>query len=246
MKTYLRILNFVKPYWKHLSISIVCTILFAVFNGLSIYLTIPLLDTLFQGGQSQVGQSNVQITQASPIGNTTSMLPDWAIKLEHNISDTFNNFILKGDKIDSLLKICLLVIIAFFLKNIFGYLQAYFLSFVEEGSMKDLRNAAYKHLHLLPMSYFKQERVGNLISRITNDVNVVQSSISAAFLNLIREPLTILVFIGIALSISWQLTLLAFIVLPFSMIIIAGIGLKLRKYSAAIQSKMADITSILQ
>jgi len=245
MKTYIRILNFVKPYWKHLSISIVCTIMFAVFNGLSIYLTIPLLETLFQEGQPQSVQSKVQITQ-SPVANTTSVLPDWITKFGQNLSDSFNNFVLQGDKLDSLLRVCFLVVVAFLLKNIFGYLQAYFLSYVEEGSMKDLRNAAYKHLHQLPMSYFKQERVGNLISRITNDVNVVQSSISAGFLNLIREPLTIIVFIGIAVSISWKLTLLAFIVLPFSMLIIAGIGLKLRKHSTAIQAKMADITSILQ
>jgi len=245
MKTYLRILNFVKPYWKHLSISIVCTIMFAVFNGLSIYLTIPLLTTLFQEGQTQSEQTSLSIT-SSAVGNTTSILPGWVLKAQHSLSDTFNNFVLSGDKLDSLLKICFLVVIAFFLKNIFGYLQAYFLSYVEEGSMKDMRNAAYEHLHQLPMSYFKQERVGNLISRITNDVNVVQSSISAGFLNLIREPLTIVVFIGIAVSISWKLTLLAFVVLPFSMLIIAGIGLKLRKHSTAIQAKMADITSILQ
>ena len=96
------------------------------------------------------------------------------------------------------------------------------------------------------MSYFKHEKIGNLISRITNDVNVVQASISAAFLNMIREPLTIIVFLGIAISISWKLTMLALIVLPFSMIIIAWIGLKLRKQSGIIQSKMADITTILQ
>jgi subfamily B ATP-binding cassette protein MsbA len=246
MKTYLRILNFVKPYWRHLTISIICTILFAVFNGLSIYLTIPLLSTLFQGGQSQSGQPTMQMSQPSAISTTTSILPQWVVKLGHDVSDTFNNFVLQENKLDSLFRICLLVVIAFLFKNIFGYLQAYFLSYVEEGSMKDLRNAAYKHLHLLPMSYFKQERVGNLISRITNDVNVVQSSISAGFLNLIREPITIVVFIGIAVSISWKLTLLAFVVLPFSMLIIAGIGLKLRKHSTAIQAKMADITSVLQ
>jgi subfamily B ATP-binding cassette protein MsbA len=219
--------------------------MFAVFNGLSIYLTIPLLTTLFQEGQTQSEQTSLSIT-SSAVGNTTSILPGWVLKAQHSLSDTFNNFVLSGDKLDSLLKICFLVVIAFFLKNIFGYLQAYFLSYVEEGSMKDMRNAAYEHLHQLPMSYFKQERVGNLISRITNDVNVVQSSISAGFLNLIREPLTIVVFIGIAVSISWKLTLLAFVVLPFSMLIIAGIGLKLRKHSTAIQAKMADITSILQ
>ncbi len=112
--------------------------------------------------------------------------------------------------------------------------------------MKDLRNEAYKHLHKLPMSFFKKERVGNLISRITNDVNIVQTSISAAFLNMIREPLSIIVFLGIAISISWKLTLLALVILPVSMFIIAWIGLKLRKQSYFIQEKMADITSILQ
>ena len=241
MKTYIRIISFVKPYWKHLAVSIICTILYAVLNGLSVYLTIPLLDTLFQ----EAPQQEV-VNQPSSINTAKNLLPDWIVNIEKDVVDTFNHFVFSGDKIDALLKICVLVIVAFFLKNVFGYLQAYFLSYVEQGTMKDLRDKAYSHLHELPMGYFKQERVGNLISRIVNDVNVVQNSISAAFLNLIREPLTILVFIGIALSISWQLTLLAFVVLPFSMGIIAWIGLKLRKHSTEIQAKMADITSIIQ
>jgi ATP-binding cassette, subfamily B, bacterial MsbA len=241
VKTYLRILKFVRPYWKHLIISIVCTILFAVLNGLSVYLTIPLLDTLFQEAPSQES-----VQQPAAIQNTSSILPNWVNNFKDDISNTFNKYVFGGSKTEALFKICLLVFLAFLFKNIFGYLQAYFLSYVEQGSMKDLRDKAYMHLHELPMSYFKSERVGNLISRLTNDVNVVQNSISAAFLNLIREPLTIIVFIGIALSISWQLTLLALVVLPFSMFVIAWVGLKLRKYSTALQAKMADITSILQ
>jgi len=240
LKTYLRILTYVKPYWKHLSLSVIFTILFAILNGASVYLTIPLLDTLFQESNRQV------VTQTTPFDTTTGILPGWLQKIEHDLSSAFNAFVFSGSKLDALFKICMLVLIAFLAKNIFGYLQAYFLAYVEQGTMKDLRNAAYTHLHELPMSYFKKERVGNLISRITNDVNIVQASISAAFLNLIREPLTIIVFLLIALSISWQLTLLAFVILPFSMIIIAWIGLKLRKQSAVIQAKMADITSILQ
>ena len=241
MKTYLRILKYVTPYWKHLIISIVCTVLYAMLNGMSVYLTIPLLDTLFQ--ESSKPQTS---TQTSTVSNVSHLLPDWVIKVKDDVVHTFDNFVFSGDKLDALFKICLLVLFTFVLKNVFGYLQAYYLSYVEQGSMKALRDSAYKHLHQLPMSYFKQERVGNLISRLTNDVNVVQTSISAAFLNLIREPLTIIVFIGIALSISWQLTLLAFVILPFSMFIIAWIGLKLRKHSSRIQAKMADITSILQ
>ena len=240
MKTYLRILKYVKPYWKHLIVSVVCTMLYALLNGMSVYLTIPLLDTLFQE------RSTPQASQPSAVEKASHLLPDWIINIQHDVVNAFNNFVFSGNKLDALLKICLLVVFAFVLKNIFGYLQAYYLSYVEQGSMKDLRDHAYKHLHELPMSYFKQERVGNLISRLTNDVNVVQNSISAAFLNLIREPLTIIVFVGIALSISWQLTLLAFVILPFSMFIITWIGIKLRKHSTRIQAKMADITSILQ
>ncbi len=241
MKTYLRILKFVRPYWKHLSISVICTILFAVLNGTSVYLTIPLLDTLFQESGA-----HTQVQQQSSVQKASSILPGWVQHIEKEVSDSFNRFVFSGDKTEALFRICIIVLFTFLLKNVFGYLQAYFLSYVEQGTMKDLRDRAYTHLHQLPMSYFKQERVGNLISRITNDVNVVQNSISAAFLNLIREPLTIIVFIGIALSISWRLTLLAFIILPFSMLIIAWVGIKLRKHSSVVQAKMADITSILQ
>ncbi len=240
MKTYLRILKYAVPYWKHLTVSIFCTVLYAVFNGVSVYLTIPLLDTLFQ---QQTRKEVVQQTVSNP---AAGFLPDWVTKTGNDISQKFHEIILSGDKIDALVRICALVLIAFILKNIFGYLQAYFLAHVEQGTMKDMRDAAYKHLHKLPMSYFKKERVGNLISRITNDVNIVQTSISAAFLNMIREPLSIIVFLGIAISISWQLTLLALVILPFSMFVITWIGLKLRKQSYVIQEKMADITSILQ
>ena len=150
-----------------------------------------------------------------------------------------------GDKTTALFKICVIILFAFLAKNIFGYLQAYYLAYVEQGLIKDLRDSAYKHLHKLPMSYFKNEKTGNLISRITNDVNVVQSSVSAVFLNLIREPLTIIVFLGIALSISWQLTLFSIVILPFSIAIISWVGLILRKQSAILQAKMSDITTVL-
>lgn len=241
MKTYRRILDYVLPYWKHLLLSIVFTILFAILNGLSVYLTIPLLDTLFQ----ESSRSTIE-PPASVVDQTSSILPTWIIEAKQSIVNTFNDFVLSGTKTEALFNICVLVLVAFFLKNIFGYLQAYFLAYTEFASMKDLKDVVYKHLHQLPMSYFKKERVGNLISRLTNDVNSVQASISATFLNLIREPLTILVFLAIAISISWKLTLISFVVLPFTMLIIAWIGIKLRKYSTRIQEKMADITSVLQ
>jgi subfamily B ATP-binding cassette protein MsbA len=241
MSIYLRIVSYVKPYWKHLIASVLFTIFFAVFSGLSIYLTIPLLDTLFQESSN-----TEQLQETRQVNPSTSILPDWVQKVKKDVSKAFNDFVLAGSKFDALMRICFLVLLAFLLKNITGYLQAYFMAYVEYGAMKDLRDEAYSHLHQLPMSYFKKERVGNLISRFTNDVIIVQASITAAFSNLIKEPLTIIVFLGIAVSISWQLTLVAFIALPVSMFVIGWIGLRLRRQSSIVQAKIADITSILQ
>jgi len=138
------------------------------------------------------------------------------------------------------------ILLAFLLKNLFGYLQAYSLAYVEQGVIKDLRNDLYKHIHRLSLGYFTNERTGNLISRVTNDVTVLQGSVAASFLNLIREPLLILVFLGMALYISWKLTLISFLVLPFSLYVISRIGIKLHKESGVVQEKIADITSVLQ
>ncbi len=241
MNTYLRILSFVKPYWKHVLTTFVFTILYALLSGASIYLTIPLLSTLFQESNSQQ-----VITESNVVENSSGMLPEWIQNIKEEISNSFNNYILSGDKIDVLINICVLIIIAFLLKNIFGYMQSYFMAYVEYGAMRDLRDEAYIHLNKLPLSYFKKERVGNLISKFTNDVNIVQASISATFSNLIKEPLTILVFFAIAFSISWQLTMLAIVIVPVSTLIIVWIGKKLRKQTTILQSKLADITSVLQ
>lgn len=241
MKTYRRIIKYALPYWKHIVLTFLFTILFAIANGLSVYLTIPLLDTLFQ--ESSQKQT---IQQIPGVNQTSSLIPDWVISIKEDITTAFNNYILSGDKIDTLLRICVVIFVAFLLKNIFSYLQSYFMAYVEYAAMKDLRDETYKHLHKLPISYFKKERVGNLISRFTNDVNIVQTSISATFSNLIKEPLTIIVFLLIAISISWKLSLFAFIIVPVSSLLIAWLGSKLKKLTTLLQLKLGDITSVLQ
>ncbi|KAB2844125.1 MAG: ABC transporter ATP-binding protein, partial [Melioribacteraceae bacterium] len=239
MKTYFKILDYVKPYWKHLGISIFCTILYALLNGASVYLTIPLLETLFNKG------SVAQTTELNSADTPQNIVPEELNETITSFTDDIKEFIFSGTQSEVLLKICFLIFFAFLGKNVFAYFQAFFLAFVEQGVIKDLRDAAYKHLHKLPMSYFKGEKTGNLISRIVNDVYVVQTSVSTVFLNLIREPLTIIVFLGVAFSISWQLTLFSFIVLPISIFFISWIGLILRKQSTILQEKMADLTTIL-
>jgi subfamily B ATP-binding cassette protein MsbA len=240
MNTYTRILKYVKPYWKNLILIFILSLLYAVLNGLSIYLIIPLLDTLFSSSTIQ------HLNSTQNLQSTSSFLPDFINNFKETVTQWFNNFVYSGDKIEALLKICVVILFVFFLKNLFGYVQSYMMTYVEYSSMNDLRNEAYKHLHKLPISFFKKERVGNLISRFINDVSKIQDSISATFSSLIKEPLTIIVFLIIALSISWQLTLFAAVILPVSMLAIMWIGLKVRKQSTFVQRKIADITSVLQ
>jgi len=240
LKTYFRILAFVKPYSKYISGSILFSILYALANGASVYLFIPLLDTLFL----EKGETVHKVNQTSA-AHGSSFIPDWILSLKDSAASSFNNYVFGGSKYDALSKIVILVLLAFFLKNLFNYLQAYFLVFAEQGVVKDIRNKAYTHLHTLPMGYFKNEKTGNLISRIVNDVQVVQASVSTVFLNLVREPIMIVVFLGIAVSISWKLTIFSFIVLPVSLALITLIGLRLRKESLKLQESIAQITSLL-
>jgi subfamily B ATP-binding cassette protein MsbA len=216
--------------------------MFSIMHGASVYLSIPLLDTLFMQNEAL----NEKVDEADGNNTDSSIMPDWISKTFDNISNSFHEFIFTGDITDILIKICLLIVIAFFGKGLFSYFQAYFLAYVEQGVIKNIRDEAYMHLHKLPMSYFKNERIGDLISRITNDVYIVQSSVSSVFLSVFREPITILVFMVIAISISWQLFLISLVILPVSVFIISRIGLNLRRKTTKLQRQMGNLTNILQ
>ena len=238
MTIFLRILRFVRPYWRTLALSVVCTVMFSFFSGASIYLTIPLLETLFDQSPTQVNA-----IQTPP---KNQLVPNEIIGVKQTVELAIRDFLFSGSKSEALYKICVLIFLVFMMKNIFDYAQSYLMAKVEQSLMRDLRNALYEHLHNLSLSYFTNERTGNLISRVTNDVNVVNGGVSASFVTLIKEPLLIVVFLTMAFTLSWKLTLFAFVVFPIILLIISGIGLRLHKQSGIMQEKMADITSVLQ
>jgi subfamily B ATP-binding cassette protein MsbA len=236
MKLSTRIMRYIRPYSVQLSLSVLCSVLFSVFSGLSIYLTIPLLDTLFNGP----GSSGT-VTSAIP-----SFMPSWFVSARDALSGWLRELVFSTDPSVSLRNICLIMVFAFLLKNLFSYLQSNLMVAVEQGLIRDLRNELYRHIHELPLGYFSNERTGNLISRIMNDIPVINTGISATFHTLVREPLLILVYLAIALMLSWKLTLLAFVVFPFALLIIAGVGRRVHLESGLIQQSLADLTSVLQ
>jgi ATP-binding cassette, subfamily B, bacterial MsbA len=243
MDIYIRILRYVKPYWRHLTASILFTVFFSIFSGLSIYLTIPLLETLFDQEYAEAGP---QVTARESGEADAPKIVGSVQNLRERISKWFNAVVFTGDQFQALFRICILIVCVFFLKNMFGFLQSYMLAYVEQGVIKDVRDGLFKHLHTLSLSYFTQERTGDLISRVTNDVGVLQRSISTSIVNLIREPLLILVYLTIALMISWQLTLISLSVIPVTMLLIRKIGKRLKRDTGRSQERMADLTSVLQ
>jgi subfamily B ATP-binding cassette protein MsbA len=235
LQTYFRVLRYAKRYWKHITASIVCTVFYSMFSGASIYLFIPLLDVLFHPEKINSGQ--VSDTLKIPFGLGSV--------LQH-AKEAFVQLVFSGSQLDALLRICIILVGVFLMKNFFGYMQSYFMNYAEEGVIKDLRNELYRHLHDLPLGFFSNERTGKLISHITNDVNVMNGGISAFFVTMIREPLLILVFLGIAFSLSWQLTLISLLVFPVALLIISVIALRLHKERGVTQERLADITSVVQ
>lgn len=235
IQIYFRILGYVRPYWRHLSASIVCTVMYSIFSGVSIYLMIPLLDTLFSSARAPVTPQTGELETTFGIQ-----------RIVEGVKQAFQDYILTGPPTTVLLKVSLIIFFAFLLRNLFGYFQAYFMTYAEEGVIKDLRNELYSHLHNLPLAYFTNERTGDLISRLTNDVTLINNGISAALVTMTREPLLITVFLALALSLSWKLTLFSLIVLPFSLFIIGWIALKLHKERGISQALLGDITSVLQ
>ncbi len=246
MNIYYRIFRYVRPYWKHLTASLIFTVFFSVFSGLSIYLTIPLLETLFDQDYAKGGPEAIQQDVEPAVEEESPPVVGRLEGLRHSLSLWFASIVFTGDQFDALFRICVIILLVFFLKNITGFMQSYMLAFVEQGMVKDLRNAIFNHLHTLSLSYFTNERAGDLISRVTNDVTIIQQSIGTSFLNLVREPLLVLVFLMIALMISWQLTLISIAIIPVTMLFIRIIGKRLKRDTGKSQQKIADITTVLQ
>lgn len=245
MSIYLRILRYIKPYWIHLVGSTICVLLFVVFSSISLFSVMPFLSAIFD----TEADGGVEVTEI--VEETTPSVPGESIQkqfdmLKQNAYELFLGADWRQNRMRSLERLCIMMVVIIFLRSVFGYLQAYFMATVEQGIIKDIRNDIYTHINKLSLSYFDRTRTGKLISRITNDVTLVNSGISASFFTMVKNPLLVITYLAFAFILSWELALIALLILPFSLVIISWIGLKLRKESVVSQQRMADVTSVLQ
>ena len=152
-------------------------------------------------------------------------------------------FLKKDLKILFLLPIA--IILLFFIKGIFDYGQAYLMNFVGLRIVADMREKLYNHLQNLSLSFFTKTPTGILISRITNDVNLIQGAVSNAITGLLKDAFTIVGLIGVIFYRNWKLAIIAFIIFPLAIIPIKEFGKRLRKFSRKSQQRMGSITAFL-
>jgi subfamily B ATP-binding cassette protein MsbA len=235
MNYFKKILRFAKPYKKYAVLNIIANIFYALFSALSFIALIPMLDVLFKGKDAP------KITEPpvyEGIGKAKDYFKDY---LSFQVNDYAQD-----DASIALILVISLVIVLFFLKNISNYIAMYFITFLRNGVLKDLRNALYKKTIELPLSHYSEKRKGDTIARITSDVLEIQHSFLSILELIVREPLTILFTIGAMLFISWELTIFVFIFIPISGFIISLIGKSLKKKSDKVQQEQGLFLSILE
>jgi subfamily B ATP-binding cassette protein MsbA len=151
-----------------------------------------------------------------------------------------------GDPANMLPRLCVALIVVFTLKNIFAYGQMHFVSFVEQRMIRDLRQRVFEHLALQPYTFYDQRPTGELMSNVMNDVNVISVAFQRVFTQAVRDPLTVLTLLALLIAISWQLTLLAAVIVPLFGVIYRYTGQSLKRKSGRIQQHLGEMSSHLQ
>ncbi|MEZ5359577.1 MAG: ABC transporter ATP-binding protein [Candidatus Zixiibacteriota bacterium] len=251
---YLKTLRLIKPYWFRLVISSLSAMMFAILSGALIWMIGPLLATLFSadsGSSMALSLPNAPTAQVEvlPSDSTAGALQeimDTPEQVKLWIKGKVDEIIIRPSKTDTLVRLCWATLLIALFKNIFLYIQGFFMAFVQQSFIRNIRNQLFEQYQKLSMAYFHKTRTGQLISRVTNDVLVLNETIDIGFNHLVSDSLSVLIFAGFLIIISWKLTLFAALVLPLIFLFIYTVGRKLRKYSARTQERMADVNSVLE
>ena len=223
--------RFIPPYKIRVIKSILYNFLHAIFGSLSIAMLIPILGIIFSSQQD--------VTEKVPFALDTATLKHLfnyyvtQIKLEYGPSVT-------------LIFIGAIAIIATALKTGFAYLGAYELIYIRNGVVRDIRRKIYLKILSLPLPFFSEERKGDIIARMTGDVQEVEASVMSSLDMFFQSPILILVYLAMMLIMSWEMTLFVFILLPIMGALIGKVGKNLKRHSWEGQTKMGEILALME
>ncbi|MBK9194802.1 MAG: ABC transporter ATP-binding protein [Flavobacteriales bacterium] len=231
MKEFLKILRFSRPYTRLMWLNAIFNLISTLFHLASLLLFIPFLRLLFVKEQPPCPGQDQAVAELAKTG-LDAVYQQWMA-----------DYIAAHGALGTLAFICILVISSFLLKNVFRWMAMSTIGTLRNNTVRDIRGAVYDKILELPMQYHTGERKGHVLSRITSDVQEIEFSILNWVEMVFREPVTIVLSLGIMVSMSVQLTLFSLVLLPITGLLIGRIGKSLRRTSMRAQEKNADVMS---
>lgn len=231
MKSLLPVFKYLKRHTKAIIAYFICNLLSVIFSLISLTMLIPFLSLIF-------GKVNMVYTKPEFSYSADGMI--------HTFNYYLSQIIIHQGKIQALGFICIMVITAIFFKNFFLYLSSWINSPIRNSVINDMRSDLYSKVLKLPIGYFSEERKGDILSRMTNDLQEVETSIISVLVTVFREPLTIIVYLIAMIRLSPQLTLFLVILLPVTGFVIGRVSKSLKRKSTAGQSKLGDLLSLME
>jgi subfamily B ATP-binding cassette protein MsbA len=235
MQTYLRILSYARPFGKFVPTYIVYTLFSIIFGLVNFTLLKPLFDVIFE----QVDPASLEKFRT---------LPTFSFSIEY-FTGLFNHYFLAVrdtyGKMGTLFFVCIIIVFSVFLSNLFTYLSGVVLAKVRATVIKGMRMDIFQKVGSLHIGYFSNERKGDLMSKMTNDVQEVENTIVQSLRVVFREPATIILYFSVLFFMSVKLTLFTIMIIPISGAIIGGITRRLKKKAVQSQQSLGRIANIL-
>jgi subfamily B ATP-binding cassette protein MsbA len=231
LKTYLRIISYARPWGRFVTPFFVFSLLASTFGILNFTLLQPLLDVLFDGGALK------------PVTK-----PSFALDLAY-FKDLFNYYLndlaIQKGRFDALIFVCEVIVGSVFLSNLFRYLSVRILETVKGHTVAQLRQAVFDHAVHLHLGFFSNERKGNLMSRLTTDMQEVENSIGRAFSATFKEIFLLIGYFVALFLISSELTFFSLLIIPVSGTVIGLLSKKLKENAVEVQQQLGSLVSLL-
>lgn len=233
MKGFFQILKLLKNYKGEIAGNLFFNVLATIFSLFSLAAVAPFLTILFNSG-------NIVLPENPPeFGFTSSAFLQYA-------NYQFSFFIAKHGAEQALIYFCIFIVIVFLLKNITRYLTLFFLAPIRIGVIRDIRESMHRKVLKLHLGFYSEERKGDIISKVTSDVNEIENSIISSMEMIFRDPILIVTYLASMFFMSWKLTIFVLILLPISGFFISIIGRKLKGASKRGQSKLGEVLSVFE
>jgi len=225
-------LKLVIQHWPYLLLSTLAALVYVALNSASIWLIASLIN-------------NIVMDFEQLLADHTRLAEQGVLSLNEKLKFWSNGLILRDTAQDTLKILCLTIMVVFMAKNVFLYLKNISMTLVQYHLITEMRNRLYKHFNSQSLSYFHQNKSGELTSIIINDVANLRRALGTSFHQLLVEPINLLAFTVLLFIINWKLALISVVIVPISGITIMTIGRSIRRKSRRTASMIAGITNII-